>query len=612
MKEYFIHRLPRFLKLFTRRHKIWSGVIVLAVVFFAYWTYGKFTNTSAETRYILASVTKGTVISAVTGTGQVSVSNQVDLKPTVSGNIVYVGVTDGQAVKAGTLIAQIDTTDAEKAVRDAQVNLQSAQIALAKLQEPADALSLTQSQNAITQADQSLITAQANLSTDYDNAFNAISNTFLDLPSTVSGLHDVLYTNTASSGQWNVDYYSGIAGQYSNAGMIEANQYKDDANAKFQAAQTAFNQNFDDYKAISRASATTTIVALLNETYNTTKAVSEAIKSANNLIQLYKDTLTNQGLKPLPAADTNLTTLGNYTSQTNTELVNLLNVQNTIQSDINAVTNAQNTITENTQSLAKLQAGADPLDIQTAQLSVQQKQNALKDAQDNLANYYIRAPFDGIVAKVNVKNTDAADPSTSIVTFISNDELAQISLNEIDAAKVKVGDKATLTFDAVPNATIAGAVTGIDTIGTVSQGVVTYNVDIDFSTSNPAIKPGMSVTAAIITDVHQDVLTVPGSAVQTDSAGNSYVQILPNITAAQSGGTTGVASATPPTRKPVTVGLSNDTTTEITSGLSEGDQVVVRTTNVASGNSATQAPSLLNAVGGGARGPANRVFRIGG
>ena len=62
-----------------------------------------------------------------------SSSDQLDIKPTVSGTIISVSKQSGDQVKAGDVIAQIDSTDAAKAVRDAQINLQTAQLAMQNL-----------------------------------------------------------------------------------------------------------------------------------------------------------------------------------------------------------------------------------------------------------------------------------------------------------------------------------------------------------------------------------------------------------------------------------------------------------------------------------------------
>ena len=62
---------------------------------------------------------------------------------------------------------------------------------------------------------------------------------------------------------------------------------------------------------------------------------------------------------------------------------------------------------------------------------------------------------------------------------------------------------------------MSGVVTEIDPIGAISQGVVTYDIKINFDVVDERVKPSMSVSAAIITDTKQNVLVVPNSAVKS-------------------------------------------------------------------------------------------------
>lgn len=82
-------------------HKVWAGIITLVLLGGAYWEYGHLTFTSGQTLYVLGIVQKGTVISTVSASGQVSPSHQVDITPKASGEIVAVYAHDGQQVSAG-------------------------------------------------------------------------------------------------------------------------------------------------------------------------------------------------------------------------------------------------------------------------------------------------------------------------------------------------------------------------------------------------------------------------------------------------------------------------------------------------------------------------------
>ena len=581
---------------YAAAHKIIAALAIAVIIGIGYWSYGALAGNAATMKYVTTTVQKDTLISSVTGTGQVSTSNQVDLKAQSSGELTYLPVVQGQTVKAGTVIAELDPTNAQKAVRDAEANLVSAQLALQKLTEPADTLSLTQAQDALAKAQQSKLTAENSLTQDYDSGFNTVSNAFLDLPTIMTGLQNVLYTAQKSLGgtQYSISYYGDTIGRTNPQGPV----FEADADAKYNAALAAYNANFADYKAANRTSTSTVIDSLITETYGTAKTLADAIKSANNLIQLYKDTLTLANTPTAPIADTQISTLAGFTGKADTDISNLLSAQTTIANDKNTITDSDLTITESTQSLANLQAGANPIDVSSSQLSVQKAQNALQDAKDNLANSLVVAPFDGIVAKIPVKKADQINNGDVVATMITSDMQAVIPLNEVDIAKIKIGQKATVTFDAIPGLTIAGVVQAVDTIGTVSQGVVTYNVTIQLLTTDPSIKSGMSVSVAIVTDVEQDVLDVPNGAIKT-SGNSSYVLMFDApLPGGDSAG--GAASATAPREQAVQLGTSNDTSTVITSGLKEGDTVVVRTvTATAAASTAASATSLL---GGGTRG----------
>lgn len=536
-------------------HKVLSAIALIIIVLVGRGVYKKATSTSGDTRYVTAEVARGSVIASISGTGQVSASNQVDVKPKASGDITYVAVKAGQAVKAGALIASIDATDAQKSVRDAEASLEDAKLSLQK----------AQLQNSET-------TVNAGVDKDYASALAAVTNAFLDLPNTMNGLNDMLESRDLSDNT--VATYGQTASGYLNA-----------AETSYYAAKKAYDAARVGFQALNSNSARGDIENAVNETYETEKLVADALNDFNALVNYLSEHADQSS-----AYDSDQQSLISYTNSTSSHLSALLSSQTTIQDDKTA------------------QPSAD-LSLQSAELSVQERENALQDAKDKLADYSVRAPFDGVIASVDAKVGDAASSGAALATLVTNDQIAELSLNEVDVAKVSVGQKATLTFDAVPDLTITGSVAEIDQIGTVSQGVVNYDVKINFDTQDDRVKPSMSFSAEIITDSRQDVLTVPNGAVKTAN-GASYVEVFDPPLAAAADSQAGTISLTPPERVPVEVGLSNDTDTEIVSGLTEGEQVVARTV-APSTTAATAAPSLI---GGNARatGGGNATFRAGG
>lgn len=567
--------IPRTFFSFIRARPFVAAVIAIALALGGYYGYTAYTSTKGETRYVLAEVERGTLEVSVSGSGQVSAENQLDLTARASGDIISIPVKNGEAIKRGAIIAQIDSREAQKTVRDAQVNLESAKLALQKLEQPATTLTLTQAKNALTDAENSL-------ESNYSDGFNEVSDTFLALPTVMSGVDAMLYDNTVTASQDNAFAY---------ADMIDdveprVNLFRDDAIKKFTEARAAYDALLITYKATSRFAEKKAIEEIILETYDMTKTVAEATKSLSDFLNLVNDSLVLRDRTIPTVLTAHRDSLTGYIATGNAQLVALLAIKD-------GITSAKQSIEERTEALRDLEDGTDRLDLDSQKLVIKQRENALRDAQEDLADYSVRAPFDGTVAKLNVKRADRVSSGTSVATFISANAIAEISLNEIDAASVQVGQIAKLTFDAVEDLTIEGTVVEIDTVGTVQSGVVTYTVTIGFETDT-RVKPGMTVNADIVTKTLTNVLVVPTAAVKTEGD-ESYIETIVGASPSREP----VASSLVPTRTPVSVGISNDTRSEIVSGLNEGDVIITRTIL---GEADMQAPNIFQATGARAPG----------
>ncbi|MDD3486949.1 MAG: efflux RND transporter periplasmic adaptor subunit [Candidatus Moranbacteria bacterium] len=209
---------------------------------------------------------------------------------------------------------------------------------------------------------------------------------------------------------------------------------------------------------------------------------------------------------------------------------------------------------------------------------------SLNYALDQADKRSVTSPISGTVNEVNVENGDdlsnlSSGSARTVPIIIGDLETikAEVQVNEVDIANVSVGQKVTMSLDALgSDFETTGKVEKIDSLGASSSGVVTYNVTIEFDSLDSRIKPEMSVTASIITDVKQDVLIIPSSAVKTSGDGSYYVQVLENGS---------------PVHQTVKVGASNDTSTEITSGLNAGDNVVTQTITSSSSSSSASSSS---------------------
>lgn len=526
-------------KTFISSHKIISIILILVLIG-AYFFIFK-SKTSGETQYVTETVSKGSLTTNVTGTGQIEASNTITLSPKTSGNINYIGVKAGQNVKKGTLIASVNSNDAKMALLNAQVSLDN-------LTNGPDTLTLLQKQNG--------------LANSYNSGWNTISSYIDDMTVMITNLDDI---------------YNSINGYLSYQNIIGlSNTGKDRVlvgESSYYKANDSIEKLTKLYKTLSRTSSQQEISDLINQASAGAVIMSNTIKDTQTAFNFVVDDLNYQN-----------------NASTTTTRTNISSWLDSSNSYVNSLSSAINNIRENTQSLQDTTTSITPLDIQAAQLSVQSKQVAYNGC-------FVYAPFDGVISTLTAQVGQSS--GSNIGTIITNQKLSTISLNEVDIAKIKMGQKATLTFDAIDGLTLTGEVVEIDSVGTVSQGVVSYNIQISLDIDDARVKPGMSVSATVITDSAQDVIVVPSSAIKTQN-GISYVQTFSSPLAPVATGAQGSPSTVLPAQTEVVTGLVGDTDTEITSGLKEGDIIVTKTiANAIVATTKSTTPSILNAVGGG-------------
>jgi multidrug efflux pump subunit AcrA (membrane-fusion protein) len=564
--------------------------------------------------YVVEKAAPGTVIASLSASGQMQAQASIDIKPQTSETVASIPVTVGQKVTAGQLLVQLDTTNERRALTQSELQLQSAELSLSKLTEAPATTTLIQNQNAVVQAESSLTNSEAALTKDYQTGFDTLASAFVDFQTVTAGLQNFVQGSDISKAQNDPDAYVSLLPDYLRSG---AEPYSVDVVSAFTAAQAAYQQNLADYHALTRNSAPADLDALFAETYHTAQMESEAVKAVKDLLNyIVNNYPAGQGLVQLPAITNVLqTNFGTYTNTVNGDVSSVGGAVSAIASDKTAVQNAGQTLNQVSSSLATLLAGADPLDVQSSQLSLQQQQLALQTAEQNLAYDSIRAPVTGTVSAI--PSVVGAAVSSPAVSMVGQGQVAEVTLNEVDAAKVALNDKATLTFDALPDLSLAGSVVEIDPVGTVSQGVVNYNVQIALATPNAEIKPGMSVSATIVTQADQDVLAVPNAAVVKQGTAAYVLEPASPLSDAElaSSSNSGIALPAAPIRVSVTVGISNNTLTEITAGVQAGDQIIVQTlsgTTSAAAGTAAGGTSALRSLGGLGGGAGATLFRAGG
>ena len=194
----------------------------------------------------------------------------------------------------------------------------------------------------------------------------------------------------------------------------------------------------------------------------------------------------------------------------------------------------------------------------------------------------------GSSASGSSASSSSGSGSSITITDMSSLQV-ELTVSEVDIPKVAVGQKASVEFDAITGETFKGTVKSILPNATTSSGVVNYTVYVKLGSVDPRLRTGMTATVDIQTQVAAGVLAVPNAAVKTNN-GTKYVLVV-------TGGQTA--------RRTVKVGVSDDTYTQIVSGISEGTVVSTGAAATSAGtSSSTTRSSGGGLLGGGGAPPA--------
>ncbi len=607
--------LKRFLKI---KYLIWLLILATA----GYFIYPKVFPKKIIPQYVLSAVEKGNLTIVVSGTGQVSATSQVSVKSEVSGKITAVKAKVGQLLKAGDVIATVDQRTAKISLTQAQASLSSAQANYSKVVSGATKEDLRISQLSVDSAKSSYEQAKI----DYDQT---VKTTNENLVQAEKQLNDIKDTSSSASSK-RTQVINTIESQISSSrnALDLLNKILTDEDAKI--ALGALDSNYlsltknnytlassylnpavtalgsakamrDDY---SISFATSNALNLLNSTLaalNSASYLLEKTVSSSSFTQAdldsYKSSVNSQSSSVnsgISSVQSNLQSLKDAISSAEN---NLVNAQLSVTSQINAaqtkIDNAKRSLENAQAQYAKLAAPADRSTIQSASSQLTSARAQMQSAQLNFDKTIIKSPIDGQVATLDAEvgidpGSDATvSGASSIATIVTKQQIAIIQLNEVDTAKIAVGQKAKLTFDAIPELTIDGTVSEIGGVGSVTSGVVNYGIKVAFDTQDERVKPGMSASVDIIVNSKDGALLIPNEALKSGIQEKNYVEILPGVT---SSGRRPVSSLVTPVRQPVEIGDSNDTQTEIISGLTEGDLVisqVISTSTAAKASTAT-------------------------
>jgi RND family efflux transporter MFP subunit len=295
-----------------------------------------------------------------------------------------------------------------------------------------------------------------------------------------------------------------------------------------------------------------------------TNPTNENIDSANSkMAQILSDVIDalktvremcEESVYSARVSSTDKTSLDNHRSYIITALTNVNNSQQTISSNKLSLQKAEDDL-----SFKKAKPRQEDIDYYQAKMN--EAQANVDSLQHQIWDAFLRAPIGGTITKVDKKVGETVQVTESLISLISSDPLQiKVDIYEEDIVKIKVGNPVEIKIVAFPNETLFGRVVDINPAEKLVEGVVYYEVTIDFDDIKESIKPGMTADVVIKTATKENVLTISKEAIRE----NGKITVL-------------VLKDGREEEREIQIGLEgNDGRKEVVSGLSEGEEVVIK------------------------------------
>ncbi len=447
-----------------QKHRRWLILAAVAVVVivggFFVWRQSAARNSSAEER--TAVVERGTLEVTVSASGRIEPARQVDLTFSAPGRVVEVTIQIGDEVRAGQVLARLDTGDLELSVRQAEAAYKSAQAQLAQLK-----------------------------SSPRPEAVKAAE----------------------------AAYRSALA-QYQRLKNSPSPEERAVAEANLKRAEVMLNRARAAYEPVSWRPD----IGMLPQSLNLETATLD-----------YQIALANYELTTKGASPEDLAAAWSNVESAKAQMDRALN-------------------------------GPTPEELAIAEAAVEQARAALEAAQRNLEKAILKAPFDGVVAAVNVVVGEVAPtglPAISVVD-LSGFRIT-VNVDEMDVARLQIGLPAEITLDAIPDRTLTGRVERIGPAATLVEGAVAYPVIIALNPTDAPVRAGMSATVLVRVEELKDQLLIPNWVVRIDqTTGRPYVYRK---------------TASGLERVDVRLGARYEGYSQVLEGLNEGDVLVLTREN---------------------------------
>ncbi|MFA5248812.1 MAG: biotin/lipoyl-binding protein [Patescibacteria group bacterium] len=448
------------------------GVVATAIIWRP-WVKG-----AEASSYILGTVAKGDLSTTVSGSGQVSVLKSVNITPETSGKIVSVKVKNGQDVKSGSVIAIIDQRDAASDLSRARASLLSAQASYDKTIAGVVGddlklykLSLESSQASYDSAVKDLETVKRTTQESVKQAEETLADLIDESPSSVNNDRAQLLVtldSKISSARSSLDKMKRLLenDDAENSLSVFNYSYLNAADNDYQNTKDLLSGVQNDLAVAKSLRSDQNLQAVVNSVIDLLRGTAD---TASNLFSALENSSPTIDFSQ-SEIDSNKTSMSSELSSLNTSIVTVQTAWQTLKDDAKEAQNdledaklsadqsiesAQSKIDSAWRSLetAKVQyekniAPPTAEEIASAKSSLLSAQALVRSAQTAYEKTVVKALLDG---KLDGFETVVGDQvgQSSIGTIMTDQKIAVIPFNEVDTAKIKVGQSAKLTFDAI-------------------------------------------------------------------------------------------------------------------------------------------------------------------
>jgi len=575
--------------------------LLLGSAYLAFAQNSQTQTTTTTGNYV--NVERRTLSSSVKATGTVAFGSEQELKFNSKGTVAKVNFEEGDTVKKGQVIAELDKVSALADIQQSQLGIAAAKMQLEQLQVDREKQVIA-AQNAVSSADRQVMASQQDLTKTRETELQSLASTAQDTLISAEKLLDSFYSTLTRDA-------SARPSQTETTFEIDRLLYRD---------WTLKSDVLNSYREAVNAA------AAMRRTYGSnliaerdTAVILQALRDAQTLAEtlqrlgeqsydLLQGALTDSIAFPVSDLNTlrdtinaNRSTAAGLVDDARTAQANLA----ALAKDDSALPSVTLQVKENTVAAsqedqkvkqATLKSTLADLDIaiKIKENDIAQKNVSLSKLYKALEDYRLVAPFDGIITHLDYKVGDnllETGDTESLTLQNPSYILITIPLDQVDVVHVQKSMTGSIVFDAIPGQTFKGVVDSIDSTAITTSGVVSYNVDVKLPTpQGVTILSGMTTTVTIETSRKENVLVVPTLALHTE--GDSTT-----VQTTASGSTV------------VATGETNGQYTEILSGLKEGDSVLAvnlgTSTTTASYSSTTNNDSmrLMRTLDGGGGGP---------